>query len=151
MRSKQFRKKATSGGVNTLPGWRLSIHRKVLNMAREYHPFRYQNVTFIRAIDGDTVELEVDLGFKTRYRDNFRLTDVDTPERGREGFSEATDYTRAWCEKYQDSGIELHSVKRDKYGRWLAVLRSVQTGAVLNDDLITEGLGEEYHGGRRSS
>lgn len=154
MRNDKPGKASVSGRVKprakmALDIWRDSIFRKALNMTTDYHPFRYQNVTVIRVVDGDTVELEVDLGFKTRFRDNFRLIGVDTPERGHEGFTEATDYTKAWCDKYQEGGIELHSVKRDKYGRWLAILRSIETGAVLNDSLITEGMGKAYDGGKR--
>ena len=34
----------------------------------------------IRVIDGDTLEMLVDLGFRVHYRVRIRLSDVDTPE-----------------------------------------------------------------------
>lgn len=36
--------------------------------------------TVVRWIDGDTVELDVDLGFQITKRERFRLHGVDTPE-----------------------------------------------------------------------
>lgn len=45
-----------------------------------------------RVVDGDTLEVEVDLGFYVRCRIKVRLRGVDTPERGQEGWEEAKDF-----------------------------------------------------------
>ena len=115
----------------------------------EYFPFEYQNVMVDRVVDGDTVALTVDVGFGFRYQDNFRLIGIDTPERGQPGFREATEFTELWLMKHAATGLELHSVKRDKYGRGLATIRSLRTGDILNDDLISSGHAVPYDGGRR--
>lgn len=77
----------------------------------------YHNVKLLRVIDGDTVELEVDAGFRLTYRDSFRLARINAPERNKPGGSEA----KAHLEKLLNNGISrLQTARRDKYGRWLA-------------------------------
>ena len=80
----------------------------------------------IRVVDGDTVDLIVDLGFDTSRRERFRLYGIDAPEmRTKEGKA-----AKAWLEDairppeaiYVQT-IQLETkAKRDKYGRFLAVL-----------------------------
>ena len=38
------------------------------------------NAKLVRVIDGDTVDLDVDLGFHLTIRERFRLEGIDTPE-----------------------------------------------------------------------
>jgi micrococcal nuclease len=80
----------------------------------------------IRVIDGDTVDLIVDLGFDTSRKERFRLYGVDAPEMRTEAGKEA----KAWLwealqplEAIYAQTIQLSTkAKRDKYGRFLAVL-----------------------------
>ena len=44
----------------------------------------------VRCVDGDTIDVEIDLGFYLKANVRCRLTGVDTPERGHANFSEAT-------------------------------------------------------------
>lgn len=106
------------------------------------------NATVNRWIDGDTVELTVDLGFHLTYRDHFRLSGVDTPERGRPGFKEAT----AFCERLAPAGSEVIAVttKGDKYGRWLTLLTG-DVGPSINAQLLESGLALPYNGGAKSA
>lgn len=39
------------------------------------------NATVINVVDGDTFDLDVDLGFKIHYQIRVRLLDIDTPEK----------------------------------------------------------------------
>ena len=116
---------------------------------KEWRPFRYFNVEIIRVIDGDTVEARVDLGFRVMFTNKFRLLGVDTPERGKPGFSEATAFTQAWCDEHIHSpGIEIETMKRDGFGRWLAMFRCQADGTYLNKRLIEEGHSpNDYRGG----
>ena len=45
----------------------------------------------VRIIDGDTVDLIIDLGFNIKIKIRGRLEGVDTPERGHPDWSHATD------------------------------------------------------------
>ena len=74
-------------------------------------------------VDGDTVDLTVDLGFNISVKERFRVLNLDTPERGEEGFIEA----KALAEAIMPIGSEhiVSTVKKDKYGRWLVKLPQI--------------------------
>jgi micrococcal nuclease len=82
----------------------------------------------IRVVDGDTVDLIIDLGFDTLRKERFRLYGVDAPEMNTLAGKEA----KAWLwealqplEPIYVQTIQLSTkAKRDKYGRFLAVLYS---------------------------
>jgi endonuclease YncB( thermonuclease family) len=82
----------------------------------------------IRVVDGDTVELIIDLGFDTSRKERFRLYGIDAPEMNTAKGKEA----KAWLweaiqplEAIYVQTIQLSTkAKRDKYGRFLAVLYS---------------------------
>lgn len=82
----------------------------------------------IRVVDGDTVDLIIDLGFDTSRKERFRLYGIDAPEMRTAAGKEA----KAWLEDairppepIYIQTIQLETkAKRDKYGRFLAVLYS---------------------------
>lgn len=90
----------------------------------------------VRWVDGDTVDMLVDLGFKTTVRQRFRICDLDTPERGEDGYHQAT--YLAETSYPAGSKIQIKTVKplaSDKYGRYLIELPhlvDVMTDAGLN-------------------
>jgi len=100
-----------------------------------------------RWVDGDTVDLVVDLGFRLSFEDRFRLIGVDTPERGQPGYKEAITFVN----KMAPAGtvVEADTYKaREKYGRWLCDIYVL--GTLLNAELIDEGLAKPYDGGTKS-
>lgn len=111
----------------------------------------YYKATVIRWVDGDTVWLEVDLGFRMKTINDFRLYCVDTPERGQPGWAEAT----AFVQKAAPPGtvVQIETYKDpDKYGRWLAeVIPLGDYGSIpsLSNQLINAGLGKPYFGGKK--
>lgn len=108
----------------------------------------YNNAEVVRVIDGDTVRLKVDVGFRMVYEDNFRLEGIDTPERGQEGFTEASDRMKEWL-LAEGNNVRVEVTKRDKYGRYLAKLSSITSGEIVNEVMVTEGYAKEYFGGKR--
>jgi micrococcal nuclease len=112
--------------------------------------FQYEDVTVLRWVDGDTVDLRVssvhDFGFRFRYgftfEDRFRLFGVNTPERGQPGWAEATAACVAFAPVGSTVYVETHKDSRDKYGRWLADI--YVNGSSLNLHLIAEGLAALY-------
>lgn len=89
----------------------------------------YHNVKLLRVVDGDTVELKVNAGFKFSYRDHFRLLRTNAPERYSPGGIESKTYLEALL----SGGISrLETVKRDKYGRWLVELYVPVDGGEMN-------------------
>lgn len=89
--------------------------------------FSYQ-AKLIEVIDGDTVDLLVDLGFGIHVKERFRLYGIDAPEMP----TEAGKIAKAYLESILGTAIELYVATRkmtrrpqektDKYGRYLAVL-----------------------------
>lgn len=106
----------------------------------------------IRCVDGDTVDLEVDLGFRTSMKDRFRVYGINTPERGQPGYKEATVRIEQLIldeEARNDGWLYIHTHKDDrgKYGRWLCTfIRPPQLGWVgsINQQMIDEGHAVEY-------
>ena len=74
-----------------------------------------------RCVDGDTLDIHVDLGFKIFVHHRFRLLHVNTPERGRKNYKKATELLEELCkeESKNDGYIYFKSHKTGKYGRWL--------------------------------
>ena len=110
--------------------------------------------TVVRWIDGDTVELVVDVGFHITYRDHFRLIGIDTPERGRPGAAEA--HARAEALAPVGTEVMIATEKSDKYGRWLAnvypdAVPIVSNQRTVNGILIAEGLAKLYWGGTKDA
>ena len=103
------------------------------------------NAVLARAVDGDTVDLNIDLGFKIFAKIRVRLVGVDTPERGQPGFKEATDFVIAWFAE-RDNICSVTTIKTGKYGRWLAHIDSVSADDpfTLNTRLLNEGLAKVY-------
>lgn len=105
----------------------------------------------IRWVDGDTVWLEVDLGFRMTSTTDFRLYGVDTPERGQLNHAEAT----ALCNQIAPAGssVRIKTYKDpDKYGRWLAEVTPLgAAGSVptVTNQLINAALGKAYFGGKK--
>lgn len=102
-----------------------------------------------KVVDGDTVDLDVDLGFSVHMHQRVRLIGVNCAEHGTIAGDDATAYTKAWFEQYGPD-VVLRTVKdrNDKYGRMLGQIAA--STRILNDDLITAGHAVYYDGGRRT-
>jgi micrococcal nuclease len=116
----------------------------------------------IRVLDGDTVELMIDQGFSQFTKQTMRLYGIDAPEMRTAAGKEA----KAWLwevlqplEAIYVQTIQLSTkAKRDKYGRFLAVLyddlgdidanrlmRTPVSPASINARMITEGHAKERY------
>lgn len=110
--------------------------------------YEYRHVTVRRVIDGDTADMEIDLGNRVVWRDNFRLMGIDSPERGQPGYAEAS----ARLTELIALGLSrIETFKPDKYGRWLADLYVAADNGELhvNRLLVVEGHAREYFGGKK--
>lgn len=99
----------------------------------------------VRTIDGDTVVLDVELGFYTTTRQVFRLRGIDTPEMHDKDAGKRAAAERAKqrvIELLADGDITIRSYKpltTDKYGRWLAEIFN-KAGLSVNKTLLDENL-----------
>lgn len=119
-----------------------SIERNPIMTISVNDKYIYQ-AKVIRWIDGDTVELSADLGFRIYKVDRFRLLDVDTPERGQDGFTESVQLVNSLAP--ENSIVIIKSYKMEKYGRWLAEVYTLEQWAQdenqesINDVLKKKG------------
>lgn len=103
--------------------------------------YRTYPVEFLRAIDGDTLELLVDLGFGVKYRAKFRLLNIQAPETGQPGANEAKQFVEAFF-KDSTKKYEARSYRGDKYGRWLC---EIFDGSVnLESEMLKAGVAKPY-------
>lgn len=115
-----------------------------------WRPFRYNNVYVVRVIDGDTIEADIDVGFGFTFNSRFRLLVANTPEKRKATMTEwqaATDFTQAWCDEHAGF-IEIETMEKDGFGRWLALFRCQLDGHYLNQALIDEGHSPENYRGQ---
>ena len=103
-----------------------------------------------RVVDGDTLDLDIDLGFNITLSERIRLMGVDTPEtRSRDLVEKANGLkSKRFVEDFVGSGnvmIKVHGF--GKFGRPLADL--IVDGVNLNQRLVELGLAAPYFGGKR--
>lgn len=117
--------------------------------AIQYTPFPnyVYRATVRRWVDGDTVDLSVDLGFTVRVDQRFRLLGIDTPEVNRKASREAGNAATAFAEALAPVGstVFIQSHKTGKFGRWLATIYPEGTPTdSINDALLKAGHAKPY-------
>jgi micrococcal nuclease len=117
----------------------------------------WYGATPLNTVDGDTIDLMVDLGFDIHKKIRVRLYGVNAPESRTTNKEEkalglkAKQFTKDWLKANPWVFVNTIPDKNDKYGRVLAKIYSsddiYDTKTVcLNADLINSGLAREYFG-----
>jgi micrococcal nuclease len=125
-------------------------------MTTAYSPYWY-NAKVLRTVDGDTIDLMVDLGFDVHHKIRVRLFGVNTPETRTKDVVEkemglkAKAFTHDWLEGHPEVFVQTVADKNEKYGRVLANIYSGNlvddpSTACLNKDIIGAGYAREYFG-----
>jgi len=110
------------------------------------------SATLVKIVDGDTVDVLIDLGFNTTKKERVRLLGIDTPESATKDLAEkklgleAKEYITQWFVK--NTPFRLQTTKDDKYGRILGVFTGLD-GKTLNTRLVDEGYAWAYDGGTK--
>lgn len=116
--------------------------------------FEYKGVVR-QVIDGDTLVIDVDLGFRVIQTMVFRLYGINTPEVVGEQKAkglEAKNYVISELAKFENKVIiKTYKDKKEKYGRFLAdvyypdeIFKAEFRS--LNKALVDKGLATEYFG-----
>ena len=118
--------------------------------------YEYRVKQVLKVVDGDTIDVIIDLGFDISYTSRVRLAGIDTPESrttdAREKILgvEVKEYLKKALEGATDIVIRTEkSDSSEKYGRilgWLFVNK--QTGS-LNMELVNKGYAWSYDGGTK--
>lgn len=93
----------------------------------------------MRVVDGDTVDVEIDLGFHIWHRVRLRLAYIDAYESKTVKGRQATEYLKSVLEGQL---VEITTSKPDKYGRYLAEI--FFQGNSVNKSLIDIGYATWY-------
>lgn len=99
------------------------------------HVWTYQ-ARYVRAVDGDTVELLVDHGMRVHSTQRVRLLDVYAPERGQEGYLETRDEVDRFLSAAGGASWPLLIVThkdRRTFERYLADVYRLPDGASLGE------------------
>ena len=114
-----------------------------------------------RVLDGDTIDVTIDLGFDLYKKERVRVAGVDTPEKRTKNLEEkalgieATNWLKEKLEGAINGDDEL-SVRTElvggtgKYGRLLGWLYIGDELLSLNEQMITEGYAHAYDGGTKN-
>jgi micrococcal nuclease len=104
----------------------------------------------VRVIDGDTIDLQIDQGFRSYRMERARLLGLNCPEvhgATRAAGDAATAFVIGWLRvgsALDPWPLILQTEKSDVFGRYLATVFRVIDGACLNDDLLASGHAVPY-------
>ena len=105
----------------------------------------------LKVVDGDTVDLVVDLGFMVGITNRFRLDGIDAPEMRTPTLVEgkaSKAHLEALLADAQMGIIRVDSTGKDKYGRWVGKLWYVSqsTGELVDVSakMIVDGFAALY-------
>lgn len=95
--------------------------------------------------DGDTITVEIDLGFTNKIVEKLRLYGIDTPEMRGEEKEQGKSVRDIVREKILGKEIMVRTYKdgKGKYGRYLADV-ILSNGVNLNNWLLENGHAEKY-------
>ena len=106
----------------------------------------YEYRAFVRKVyDGDTVTVDIDLGFDVVLKDQkIRLTKINAPEVRGEQRPEGLKSRDALRDKIGNKWIRIKTQKdkKGKYGRWLGEIWLEDV--CINDWLLSEGFAKPY-------
>jgi micrococcal nuclease len=123
--------------------------------------YNFRVVTIDKVLDGDTIDVTIDLGFDLYKKERVRIAGVDTPEKRTRNLEEKAlgiDATNWLKKKLEDTiagdGDEL-TIRTElvggmgKYGRLLGWLYINEETVSLNEQMIEEGYAWAYDGGTK--
>ena len=122
--------------------------------------YNFRVVKINKVVDGDTIDVTLDLGFSLTKKERVRIAGVDTPEKRTRDPEEKTlgiDATNWMKEKLTETikGDEELVIRTElvggvgKYGRLLGWLYIGDDEFSLNEQMITEGYAWAYDGGTK--
>ena len=122
--------------------------------------YNFRVVSIDKVIDGDTIDVTIDLGFDLFKKERVRIAGVDTPEKRTRNLEEkalgidATEWLKDKLEGAIDGDDDL-VIRTElvggvgKYGRLLGWLYIGDSDLSLNEQMITEGYAWAYDGGKK--
>lgn len=123
--------------------------------------YNFRVVSIDKVVDGDTIDVTIDLGFDLSKKERVRVAGIDTPEKRTRNLEEKAlglDAT-AWIKEHLEGAINgdddlIIRTELDggvgKYGRLLGWLYIGDAVMSLNERMIDEGYAWAYDGGSKN-
>ena len=123
--------------------------------------YNFRVISIDKVVDGDTIDVTIDLGFDLYKKERVRVAGVDTPEKRTRNLEEKAlglDAT-AWIKDHLEGAIDgdddlIIRTELDggvgKYGRLLGWLYIGDATVSLNEKMIDEGYAWPYDGGTKN-
>ena len=122
--------------------------------------YNFRVTEIVKVLDGDTIDVLIDLGFDLYKKERVRIAGVDTPEKRTRDLEEkalgidATNWLKDKLEGAID-GDDMLTIRTEhvggvgKYGRLLGWLYIGDAEVSLNEAMIEEGYAWPYDGGTK--
>ena len=123
--------------------------------------YNFRVTEIVKVVDGDTIDVIIDLGFDLYKKERVRIAGVDTPEKRTRNLEEkelGIDATN-WLTEQLDSAIDGEDdlvIRTEidggfgKYGRLLGWLYIGEDTESINERMIREGYAWQYDGGTKN-
>ena len=123
--------------------------------------YNFRVVSIDKVVDGDTIDVTIDIGFDLSKKERVRVAGIDTPEKRTRNLEEKAlglDAT-AWIKEHLEGAINgdddlIIRTELDggvgKYGRLLGWLYIGDAVMSLNERMIDEGYAWAYDGGSKN-
>jgi micrococcal nuclease len=118
--------------------------------------YEYHVKKVLKIVDGDTIDVEIDLGFSVSFTQRVRLAGIDTPESRTTDLKEKAlglevkEYLKNLLDGAEDIVIQTEKPdSSEKYGRILGWLFINDDDTSLNEKMINDGYAWEYDGGTK--
>jgi micrococcal nuclease len=105
------------------------------------------NATLLRVIDGDTIEVDLDLGFHVHYRSPVRMAGYDAPELRSDAGFKAKEYLYNLL-KDRNRPLVIRTMVNKEFEKYGRVLGAVMYGSVnINEEMVKAGHVKPPQGG----
>lgn len=112
--------------------------------------YQYKIKKINKVIDGDTIDVVIDVGFYISLTQRVRLKDIDAAETRTKDFAEKAEglMAKEWLERELAKEGEwiIETTKDDKYGRILGTLYLVGEPVTVNERMLNDGIARPYMG-----
>ena len=114
----------------------------------------HYRATLERVVDGDTIDVKLDLGFDLHLQARIRFAGINAPEsRTRDLVEkqkglEAKRFVEDWLNGCETIIVQTQLDKKGKFGRILGNILNAD-GACLNEEMVSLGHATPYDGGKR--
>ena len=123
--------------------------------------YNFRVIKINKVVDGDTIDVTIDLGFDLLKKERVRIAGIDTPEKRTRNLDEKAlgiDATEWLKSKLTDTikGDDELLIRTEliggvgKYGRLLGWLYIGDSNVSINEQMISQGYAWEYDGGTKN-